>query len=110
MLFQQYLSEMFIKVESERLSWLRHNQLNLRASDYTHLCELLADAAINKNEVNEWTGDTERNNALNVGSLVVLSSAHIGNDRYKRQKMHDIIPISNSLGHPDIFVTMNRPE
>ena len=45
---------MFVKVESERLSWLRCNQSKLRASDYTHLCELLADAATNKNEVNEW--------------------------------------------------------
>ncbi len=23
-----------------------------------------------------------------------------------RQKMHDIIAISNSLGHPDVFITM----
>ena len=37
-LFQQCLCEMFAKVDSERLSWLRQNQSNLRASDYTHLC------------------------------------------------------------------------
>ena len=110
-LFQQYLCEMFIKVETERISWLRHNQSMLRASDYTHLCELLANAASNKKEVNERTGNTEQNSALNVGSLVVFASFYIGSDRYIRQKMHDIIAVSNSLLDPDIFLTMTcKPE
>ena len=52
-LYQQYLCEMFVKVECEKLSFLWHNQSELRASDYTHLCELHADSAVNKNEVRE---------------------------------------------------------
>ncbi len=28
------------------------------------------------------------------------------NIRYLRQKMHDIIAISNSISHPDVFLTM----
>ena len=94
---------MFVIVESEKLSWLRHNQSKLKACDYTHLCELLADAATNKKKANEWTVNTEQNNRLNVGRLIVLLSTHIGIDRYMRQKMHDIIAISNFLGHSDIF-------
>ena len=105
-LFQQYLCEMFVKKESERLSWLRYNQSKLRASDYIHLRELLVDAATNMNEVNEWTDNNERDNLQTVGSLVVLPSNHIGSDRYMWQKMHDFIAISNSVGHPDIFITM----
>ncbi len=54
-LFQQYLCEMFVKVESERLSFLQQNQSKLRATDCTHLCELLADAAMTKNEIKAWT-------------------------------------------------------
>ena len=50
-LFQQFLCEIFVKVESETLSFLRQNQSKLRASDYTHLCEILADGAMNTNEV-----------------------------------------------------------
>ncbi len=38
---------------------------------------------------------------------MVLPSTHMGSDRYMRQKMHDIIAISNSIGHPDVFLTMN---
>ena len=93
-------------MESERLSWLRYNQSKLKANGYTHLCELLTDAATNKNEANQWTGNSERDNFLKVGRLVVFSSTHIGSDRYLRQKMLDIIAISNSVGHPDIFITM----
>ena len=36
-LFQQYSCEIFLKVDSERLSWLMYNQSKLRASDHTHL-------------------------------------------------------------------------
>ena len=97
---------MFVKVESERLSWLRHNQSKLRASDYTHLCELLADAATNKNEVNEWTRNKNHDHDLNVGRLVVVPSTYIGSDRYMRQRMNDIIAISNAIGHTDIFTIM----
>ncbi len=37
---------------------------------------------------------------------MVLPSTHIGSERYMRQKMHDIIAISNSIGHPDVFLTI----
>ena len=68
---------------------------------------MLDDAATNKSKVSEWTSNTEQNNALYVGRLVVLASTHTGIDRYEWQGMQDIIAISNSLGHPDIFITMN---
>ena len=77
----------------------------LRASDYTHLCEILADAGMNTNEVQAWT-KTSENSEKDIGRLVVLLSTHIGNDRYMRQKIHDIIAISNNIGHRDVFITM----
>ena len=97
---------MLVKVGSERLSWLRYNQSKLRGSYYSHLHDLLEDAANNNNEINQRIGNKESNNARNVGMLVALPSTHIGSDRYMRQKIHDIIAISNTLGHPDIFITM----
>ena len=95
-----------MKVERERLSWLRHNQLKLRASDYTYLFELLADAATNNNGVNEWTGNKNHGHDLNFGRLVVLPSTYIESDRYLRQKINDIGTISNAIGNPHIFITM----
>ena len=37
---------------------------------------------------------------------MILPSTYVGSERYKRQKIHDIIAISNSIGHPDEFLTM----
>lgn len=42
-LFRKYTLAQFYKVESERLSYLRQVQQNLRAADYTSLCEQLGD-------------------------------------------------------------------
>ena len=51
---------------------------------------------------------------MNGRRLVVFPSTHIGSYRHMWQKMHDIIVISNTLGHPNIFITItcnpNWPE
>ena len=71
-LFQQFLSKIFVKVESERISFLKQNQSKLRASDYTHLCELLDDATMNTNEVQAWTKTTSENSGEEIGRPVVF--------------------------------------
>ncbi|CDF38585.1 ATP dependant DNA helicase [Chondrus crispus] len=95
-LFQQYLVDQFCKVEAERLSYLRHNQTQLRAADYTSLRDSLGDSGRAEDEAD----------AVRAGRLFILPSTYIGGDRYMRQQMHDIIAISNQIGHPDIFLTM----
>ena len=97
---------MFVKIESERFSFLRQNQSKLRATDYTHLSELLADAAMPKNRIKAWTNSRKRKCTLEIGKFVVLPSTHIGSERYLRQKMYDIISISNMFRHPDIFLIL----
>lgn len=39
--FQQYIVDQFCKVNSERLEYLRHNQVPFRSTDYKSLCEQL---------------------------------------------------------------------
>ncbi len=48
----------------------------------------------------------ETGEVSNIGKLVVPPSTHVGSERYMRQKMHDITAISNSIEHPDVFLTM----
>ncbi|CDF39890.1 ATP dependant DNA helicase [Chondrus crispus] len=88
--------DQFCKVEAERLSYLRHNQTQLRAADYTSLRDSLGDSGRAEDETD----------AVRAGRLFILPSTHIGCDRYMRQHMHGIIAISNQIGHPDIFLTM----
>ncbi|CDF33021.1 unnamed protein product [Chondrus crispus] len=95
-LFQQYLVDQFCKVEAEWLSYLRHNQTQLGAADYTSLRDSLGDSRRAEDEAD----------AVRAGRLFILPSTYIGGDRYMRQQMHDIIAISNQIGHPDIVLTM----
>ncbi len=105
-LFQQYSCEMFVKVECERLPFLRQNESTLRSSDYTHLCELPADSSMAKNEIKEWKKSREgKNNCRReVGRTSIYAYR---SERDMRKMIHDIIAISNSIGHPDVFIAMS---
>ncbi|CDF38382.1 ATP dependant DNA Helicase PIF1 [Chondrus crispus] len=54
-LFQQYLVDQFCKVEAEWLSYLRHNQTQLRAAEYTSLREGLGDSSRTEDEADAIT-------------------------------------------------------
>ncbi|GFT45389.1 helitron_like_N domain-containing protein [Trichonephila clavipes] len=56
--FQQYIVDMYAKVENERLRFIRLNQTKLRAEDYG----ILLEAVKNDNKVT----------SENLGKLVVL--------------------------------------
>ena len=105
-LFQQYLWEMFVKVECERLSFWRENQTKLRSCDYTHLRELFVDTSYAMNEMQAWTEKKEVKKLVIQENFVVLPSTHIRIESFMRQKSHDIIVISNCIGYPDVFLTM----
>ena len=70
------------------------------------LGELLADASHAMNEVQVWTRKAGSGEIGDIRNLVLLPSTHIESKRYMGQKMPDIIAISNSIGQPDVFLTM----
>ena len=61
-LFQQFIVEMYAKAETERLKFIRHNQLKLCSKDYIHL----KDAMINDGNIE------------NMGKLVILPCTYTG--------------------------------
>ena len=65
-LFLQFPMDMFVKIESERLRYLRCNQANLRAESYG----LLRDAV------------AVDGNPDNIGKQVILPSSFTGSPRY----------------------------
>ncbi|XP_063917052.1 uncharacterized protein LOC135132785 [Zophobas morio] len=53
-LFHQYIVDMYAKVESERLRFLRFNQAKLRSEEYIHLRDAVAgniDGNLNPNDI-----------------------------------------------------------
>lgn len=89
-LYQQFLVDGFIMVESERLNWLRKNQSKLRVSKYRSLNE--SDHQI-------------QTQGSNKGKRVILPETHVGSRRYMNQLYFDGMAICSYAGFPDLFIT-----
>ncbi|XP_049316467.1 uncharacterized protein LOC125779283 isoform X2 [Bactrocera dorsalis] len=88
-LFQQYEVDMYVKVETERLNYMRYNQSKLRSEEYIHL----RDAMI---------GDAD---ITDIGRLYILPSTYIGSPRHMHEYSQDAMTYVRNYGRPDLFVT-----
>ena len=78
-------------VESERLSYIRHNQKKLRVDKYSSLQGSL-DAGTSK--------------GLSKGKRVILPSIFVGSPRYMDQLYFDCMTICSHVGFPNLFITL----
>ncbi len=85
-LFHQFLVDMYVKIEGERLRYVRHNHSKLRVDGYIHL--LAQDSQ-----------DTE------LGRAVILPSSFTGGLRYMHEKTQDAMTYARKYGRPDLFIT-----
>ncbi|XP_046869143.1 uncharacterized protein LOC124461691 isoform X4 [Drosophila willistoni] len=76
-LCQQFMVDMYVKIESERLRYLRFNQQKLRAEEYIHLRDAIANNA-----------DTAE-----IGNSVILPSSYIGSPRHMQEYIQDAMDI-----------------
>ena len=88
--FHQFVVDMYAKVQFERLRFIRLNQSQLRAEEYTHLRDQLAVDG----------------NTTNKGRLVVLPSSFTGGPRYMQEKAQDAMAYVRMYGRPCLFITM----
>ncbi|UYV80140.1 hypothetical protein LAZ67_18001816 [Cordylochernes scorpioides] len=89
MLTNQFWVDMYAKVESERLSFIRRNQKKLRTENYIHLQDAL--------------GADE--NLANIGQIVILPSSFTGGPRYLHERTQDAMTYVRSYGRPQLFIT-----
>jgi hypothetical protein len=89
-LFNQYLVDMYAKVESERLLYLRTHQRELRAENYIHL----QDALRREDSVDQ------------MGQKVILPPTFTGGPRYMHSRTQDAFCYVRKFGRPDLFITM----
>ena len=83
-LFQQYIVDMYAKVEQARLNYIRFNQKKLRCDLY----QGLQDADL-----------------TTFGTKVILPSSFLGGPRHMAQLYQDALSIVRRFGKPDLFVT-----
>lgn len=90
-LFHQFLVDMYVKVESERLRYISLNQQKLRADTYIHLRDAINnDTNINPN---------------NLGQTIILPSTFINSPRYLHEYTQDAFSYVRIYGRPDLFLT-----
>ncbi|XP_050675973.1 uncharacterized protein LOC126972914 [Leptidea sinapis] len=90
-LANQFYVDMYVKVESERLRYISLNQTKLRAENYIHLQDAVAnDANLNPN---------------NLGRMVILPSSFVNSPRYLHEYTQDAFVYVRTHGRPDLFVT-----
>ena len=89
-LFQQYVVDMYAKIESLRLRWIRHNQAKLRSDLYSGVVDAM------------HLGD---NDMSSVGRKVILPSSFKGSPRHMQQIYQDAMSIVRRFRRPDLFIT-----
>ena len=87
-LFHQFVVDMWAKIESERLRFIRLHQKQLRVENYVHLQDAVAS-----------------DGSSNVGRLVILPATFTGSPRYLQQYTQDAIAYVRKYGRPDLFIT-----
>ncbi|XP_024156624.1 uncharacterized protein LOC112164604 [Rosa chinensis] len=90
-LLQQYVVDNYVKIETQKLRWIRSNQDTLRRELYNGLQD---------------SPNAGENNAGNIGRRTILPSSFIGSPRDMHQRYKDAMALVQKYGKPDIFLTM----
>ena len=95
-LFQQYLIDAYVRMESNNLFFIRQNQSKLRVDNYKTLHEY-----IQKKQDQLPAADPP-----STGTPIVLPSSYDGSPRSQRMRYQDAMSVVAKYGRPDLFITM----
>ncbi|XP_035838840.1 uncharacterized protein LOC110906363 [Helianthus annuus] len=90
-LLQQFVVDVYIKIETSRLEFCERNQDKIRAELYQGIVD-----CVNTGEVH----------ANRVGKRIVLPASFIGGPRDIRRRFLDAMTLVQDDGKPDVFLTM----
>ncbi|XP_039483518.1 uncharacterized protein LOC120446564 [Drosophila santomea] len=88
-LFKQYAVDMYAKIETERLNYLRFNQTYLQSEEYIHL----RDAIVNDGNAND------------IRRLTILPSTYVCSPRHMHEYKQDAMSYVRKYGRPDLLIT-----
>lgn len=90
-LFQQFIIDNYIKLETMRLEYIRYQQKNMRQEQYQGVVDSVASGI-------ELGG--------RVGTRIYLPATFIGGPSDMKQRYEDSMALVQEYGKPDIFLTM----
>ncbi|KAG6645201.1 hypothetical protein CIPAW_08G106200 [Carya illinoinensis] len=90
-LLQQFVVDMYIKIETSRLDYFRSNQQHIRSELYQGIVDSIS------------VGET---NASRIGKRIILPSSFIGGPRDMQKRYMEAMTLVQRYGKPDIFLTI----
>jgi len=91
-LFQQYCVDEWVKIEGDRMRWIRSNQKTIFADAYKNVDSFLEKRA--------------RESGKPLGRKVILPPSVTNSPRYIEKHFQDAMALVRRFGKPDLFVTM----
>ena len=88
-LFLQFLVDMYVKIENERINYIKYHQKQLRVIEY----ETLKDAI-------------SKNKDIDIGKPSIMPSSFVGSDRWWHHHIQDGLTYTINHGPPDLFLTV----
>lgn len=89
---QKFVVSAFLKIEANRIAYIRQNQDRLRANEYDGLVDYIHRRG-------------EREN-VPIGRMVILPSSYSMSPRNQMQRFQDAMAIVCQIGYPSLFITM----
>ena len=93
-LFLQWIVDMCVRIEAERLNYIRYHQNDLRRDLYMNICDFV------QSEAEQYHCD--------IGRMIVLPSTFVGSPRNMAERYQDAMSIVRQHGKPDLFITFTR--
>ncbi|XP_042976278.1 uncharacterized protein LOC122307448 [Carya illinoinensis] len=90
-LLQQFVVDMYVKIETSRLDYFRCNQQHIRSELYQGIVDSI---------------DLGETNASRIGKRIILPSSFIGGPRDMKKRYMEAMTLVQRYGKPDIFLTM----
>nr|XP_027067427.1 uncharacterized protein LOC113693039 [Coffea arabica] len=89
--FQQYVVDMYVKIESQRLDFFRHRQQQIRTEQLQGVMDSVVEGQCRGSK---------------VGQRVILPASFIGGPRDMKRRYVDAMALVQKFGKPNIFLTM----
>ena len=91
-LFQQYCVDSFIRIEKDRIRWIKQNQRKLLAANYT--------------TVNDFLDKLCKDQDASIKQKIILPSTCPGAPRFYSECYEDAMALVRRFRSPDLFITM----
>ena len=87
-LFHQYITDMYAKIEGERLAYIKFDQSKLRTDSYENIKD-----------------DMRNDESANDIGQMYLPSSFAGGPRYMQERQQDAMTYVRKYGKADLFIT-----